>query len=301
MFSVALFRFRTFDLAPIARDRLVERMVDGMLVLDAQDRVVDLNPAARRLLAPMPAEPIGRRMEDALRNWPELLAALHGPPIAHTTISHGTEPGAGVYAVSISPLTDAHGQPAGRLITWHDVTILRQQQEEVTQQRQALATLAERDRLGKELHDGLGQTLGFVHMEAQAGRDALGRGENAVADSYLARIVSVAQEAQRDVREFLLGVRTGGASSLGFFEELEDYLARYRRQTRLQVELDRPPALTDEVIEPAVQVQLLRIIQESLANVRQHAAATEVRITFACEGDEFCTSRSRTTARGSTL
>ena len=155
----------------------------------------------------------------------------------------------------------------------------------MAQQRQALATLAERDRLGKELHDGLGQTLGFVSMEAQAARDALSRGQDALADSYLARIVSVTQEAHSDVREFLLGVRTGDTSSLGFFDELEGYLARHRRQHALQVMLDRPSTLTDDAIEPTAQAQLLRIIQEALANVRQHAAATEVRITVACEGD----------------
>jgi signal transduction histidine kinase len=263
----------------------VERMVDGMLVLDTRHRVVDLNPAARRKLEPMLAQPLGRRMDEALQSWPELVAALTGPPLPHGTIARGAEPDAGTYAVSITPLFDPHGQHVGRLVTWHDVTGLRRQQDEVTQQRQAVATLAERDRLGKELHDGLGQTFGFLHIEAQAARDALNRGQVPLTDTYLARIISVAQEAQRDVREFLLGVRTGDALSLGFFEQLEDYLVRYRQQHAIEVEFDRPPSLTNDTIEPIVQVQLLRIIQEALANTRQHATATEARITFACEED----------------
>ena len=285
VFAAALFRYRTFDLAPVARDRLVERMHDGMLVLDLQERVIDLNPPTRRLLGPLSAEPIGRPMADALRGWPELLAALHGPPVAQATITHGADSAAETYAVSIAPFTDKRGHPAGRLITLHDMTLLRQQQEEVLKQRQAVAALAERDRLGKELHDGLGQTLGFIRMEAQAARDALSRGQDATADTYLARIVTVAQEAQGDVREFLVAVRTGDVLDRGFFAGLEAYLIRYRRQHPFQIELFCPPTLTDAALEPAVQAQLLRIIQESLANVRQHATATEVRITFACEGD----------------
>jgi signal transduction histidine kinase len=288
VFYVALFHFRTFDLAPIARDRLVERLVDGVLVLDAQDRVVDLNPAARRMLEPLLSEPIGRRMEETLRSWPELLATLLGPPVAHTTIPRDAAPDVRSYMVSISPLSDPHGQCAGRLVIWHDVTVLRRQQEEVTQQRQALAALDERDRVGKELHDGLGQALGFVSMEAQAARDALNGGKTTLADAYLARIISVAQEAQRDVREFLLGVRAGDALDLGFFEQLEEYLVRYRRQHTIRVELARPPSLTNDMIEPLIQAQLLRIIQESLANTRQHAAATEVRITFTRAEDTLC-------------
>ena len=279
-FAAALFRFHTFDLVPVARDRLVERMNDGMLVLDLQGRVIDLNPSARRLLGPLPTSPIGQQMEDALRGWPELLEAVGDPPVARTTISHGTEPVPETYAVSIAPVTDNRSQPAGRLITLHDVTLLRRQQEEVAMQRQAVAALAERDRLGKELHDGLGQTLGFIGMEAQAARDALSRGQDATTDAYLDRIVSVAQEAQGDVREFLVAVRTGDMLDRGFFEGLEAYLVRYRRQHSFQIELARPSTLTDDALEPAVQAQLLRIIQESLANVRQHAAATEVRIAF---------------------
>jgi signal transduction histidine kinase len=284
--AIALFRFGTFDLVPVARDRLVERMKDGLLVLDARGRVIDLNPAAGQHLSPLPAAPVGRLMEDVVRGWPELLAALQSPPVTAATISRGTDPAAGAYLLSIQPITGPRGQPAGRLITWHDVTRLRQQTDESAQQRQALATLAERDRLGKELHDGLCQTLGFVRMETQAARDALSIGQLALADTYLARIVAVTQDAQDDVREFLLAVHTGNASVRGLFEELDGFLARYRLHHPFRIEVVRPPTLTDDAIEPSVQVQLLRIIQESLANARRHAAATEVHITFACVGDD---------------
>jgi signal transduction histidine kinase len=287
-FAAALFLFRTFDLAPVARDHLVERMNDGMLVLDLQGRVVDLNPQTRLLLAPLPVEPTGQPMAEALRAWPELLEALRDPPAARATISRGTGSSPEAYTVSTTPITDTRGQPAGRLIILHDVTLLRQHQEEVLQQRQAVAALIERDRLGRELHDGLGQTLSFIQMEAQAARDALSHAQPATADAYLARIVAVAQEAQGDIRAFLVAVRTGTAFERGFFAGLDDYLARYRRQYPFHIALTRPVMLTDAALEPIVQAQLLRIIQESLANVRQHAAATEVRITFRCEADFVC-------------
>lgn len=45
--AFALFRYQMFELLPVARDMLIERMEDGVLVLDSQLRVLDLNPAAR--------------------------------------------------------------------------------------------------------------------------------------------------------------------------------------------------------------------------------------------------------------
>ncbi|MBK8050694.1 MAG: PAS domain-containing protein [Anaerolineales bacterium] len=45
-------RLHMLDLAPVARETLIETMAEGMVVLDVRDRVVDFNPAAQRLLAP---------------------------------------------------------------------------------------------------------------------------------------------------------------------------------------------------------------------------------------------------------
>ncbi len=71
----ALFRFRLLDLAPVARDLLVEHMSYGVLVLDEQRRIVDVNPAARRLLPHPDEECIGRTVGSVL---PELSRLLEG-------------------------------------------------------------------------------------------------------------------------------------------------------------------------------------------------------------------------------
>jgi len=50
VYFVALFHFRMFEIVPVARNRMIEQMSDGMLVLDAQNRIADLNGAAQGLL-----------------------------------------------------------------------------------------------------------------------------------------------------------------------------------------------------------------------------------------------------------
>ncbi|WP_322486939.1 histidine kinase N-terminal 7TM domain-containing protein [Chloroflexus sp.] len=47
LFAYALFRYRLFDVVPIARSLLIEQMKDGVLVLDANNRIVDINPAGK--------------------------------------------------------------------------------------------------------------------------------------------------------------------------------------------------------------------------------------------------------------
>ena len=48
--SWSIFQFRLFDIVPVARDLLLDNMVDGVLVLDPQDIIIDINPAALRIL-----------------------------------------------------------------------------------------------------------------------------------------------------------------------------------------------------------------------------------------------------------
>ena len=67
MYATALLRFRLFDLVPVARQTIIERMPDAMLVLDARGRIADLNNAARHLLGPPDGDFLGTPIRDALR------------------------------------------------------------------------------------------------------------------------------------------------------------------------------------------------------------------------------------------
>ncbi|MBN1994424.1 MAG: PAS domain-containing protein [Anaerolineae bacterium] len=77
-FSTALFGlsilfglvgFRLFDIVPIARTRIVEGLDDGVIVLDAQKRIIDLNPAAQRLFGQSVVTAIGQPAAQALGEW----------------------------------------------------------------------------------------------------------------------------------------------------------------------------------------------------------------------------------------
>jgi signal transduction histidine kinase len=91
-------------------------------------------------------------------------------------------------------------------------------------------------------------------------------------------LVAVAQDAHADVREYILGARTDISADVGFLPALTQYLRRFSENYGIAVELSAPPELSDGAFEPMVEVQLLRIIQEALTNVRKHARARRVRI-----------------------
>lgn len=72
-----LFRFGLFDVVPVARNRVVEGMDDGVIVVDTHGRVVDLNPAAQRILGDLAFQAAGREAAWAFGGWPDLVALCH--------------------------------------------------------------------------------------------------------------------------------------------------------------------------------------------------------------------------------
>jgi len=157
-----------------------------------------------------------------------------------------------------------------------------QAQATLVDQQRALATLEERERLGRELHDGLGQVMGYVNVEAQTVDTMLRAGQIEPARANLRRIARTAKKAHADIRSFILGLRTAheGAPRQDFWRALRDYLHQFQTTYGIETGLNLPDGAPASSFGPAVEEQLLHIIQEALTNVRKHAAAQRVEVLF---------------------
>ena len=129
IFAWNLFRYQLGDLVPVARDRLIEGMQDGVMVLDEWNRVVDVNPAARGLLGTAAATAIGRPAEAVLAAWPEWVAHLRDTQEAHFEIELNDPPTRHL-ELTVSPLTNQRGRFGGRLNIMRDITERRRAAQE---------------------------------------------------------------------------------------------------------------------------------------------------------------------------
>ncbi|MBI2862697.1 MAG: sensor histidine kinase [Chloroflexi bacterium] len=157
--------------------------------------------------------------------------------------------------------------------------IVEQMQQRLVQQARALAALEERDRIARELHDSLAQVLGYLAMQAKGARMALTGRDLSRVETALQEMADVADEAYTDVREAILGLREAVSSSRGVFGMLGEYLRRYSRQTGISCQLILPDESVSS-FRPELEVQLIRVIQEALTNVRKHARARKVVVTY---------------------
>ncbi|WP_323677056.1 histidine kinase N-terminal 7TM domain-containing protein [Halorubellus sp. PRR65] len=165
----ALYRFEFMDVTPVARERIVEDSRDGVLVLDDQDRVVDANPAARRLLGVPDDQPlVGRPVTGALDPpFDALPEHFDGVERDARTVTFDTEQGRRFVEVDVRPYADGYGRTRGRLFYLHDVTDRERRERELERQNEQLDRFA--SVVSHDLRNPLNVAEGYVEVARETG------------------------------------------------------------------------------------------------------------------------------------
>lgn len=147
-------------------------------------------------------------------------------------------------------------------------------------QLRELAIRAERERIAREMHDGLAQVLGYVNTKSQAVEELLAAGRIDTAREQLAELATAARSVYVDVREAILGLTSPIAPERGLVGAVEEYARRYSAASKLAVVVEASDAAGAARLTPEAQAQAFRILQEALTNVRKHASARRIRVTL---------------------
>jgi PAS domain S-box-containing protein len=120
--AIGLFRFRLFDLIPIAREHIIENIKDPIMVLDAKNRLVDMNQAALKLLGKTLSEVIGRPSSEVFARWPVIVSELEYLDVEQREISVREGGDTFFFDVNISSIYSNRHQLIGRIVVARDVT-----------------------------------------------------------------------------------------------------------------------------------------------------------------------------------
>lgn len=142
-------------------------------------------------------------------------------------------------------------------------------------QAEEIATARERLRIAHEMHDGIAQVLGYVNNKVLAAKQYFRRGMIDEGTEQLDQLAGSARQAYSDVRESIVGLRTLPGSNRSLAEVLGEFLHYWKEQSGVDTELSIDPELR---LPASIELQIVRIIQESLTNVRKHARATTARV-----------------------
>ena len=148
-----------------------------------------------------------------------------------------------------------------------------------------MAVLKERFRLSREIHDGLAQTLGYLNLQTDrlAGLVGTGRTADAILEIELMR--QSLQAAYVESREAIEGLRLEIERPDEMVARLREVVGQFQRQSGIQAQLSVDPL--EISVPPAIALQLLRIVQEALGNVRKHSKASRVDVHLKLTGKEM--------------
>jgi PAS domain S-box-containing protein len=294
-------------------------MIDAMLVLDRQNRVMDLNLAARKLSGVSLFSALGKDFYEVL---PDLRGIAPDSDISAQLTGEVTLTLAGAlhyYELQINSLTDTDSKVIGRLVALHDITQRKQEQvqlqkayaelEDRIQDRtsdlqkanlqlrksrdhlRALtsalqdAEAIERRKIAAELHDRVGQNLTALNLNLKRMVNKLPAEEHSHAQSILTDSAALLEETTRQVRNVMADLNPPMLEEYGLIPALTWHGDKFCERTGITVKVtgDQPAKRLPERIEMA----LFRIAQECLNNVAKHSQASTVMIALRITREEI--------------
>jgi len=144
------------------------------------------------------------------------------------------------------------------------------------------AVVEERNRLARELHDSVTQSLYSLVLYSRALARLLPGDTSAEARDYVTRLERLAQDTLAELRLLIFELRPAALVEEGLVAALRSRLETVETRAEMDVRLEAPEGIR---LPPAVEEGLYRIAQEALNNALKHSRATNVRVTLSVGGD----------------
>ena len=155
------------------------------------------------------------------------------------------------------------------------------------QQVAGYAIVQERDRIGRDLHDGIIQSLYAVSLSLEDVPEIM-LSSPAEAEVRVDAAIDSLQESIRELRNFIYGLRPETLDGADIAAGIVALAQQFGYNTLVDVELDVDPGAGED-ISPEHGVELLQVVREALSNAARHARAQHVVVSFRAEVDDRTT------------
>jgi signal transduction histidine kinase len=178
-------------------------------------------------------------------------------------------------------MQDSSGDELGQLA--RRLNRMAEQLQNLLQTRQKLATLEERNRLARDLHDSVKQEVFAVSMQVSTAKALLGR-DIPAARERLNEAEHLVRLAQKELTSLIRELRPVALDGKGLVRALQELVNEWQHQTEIAATID---SSGDIVLSLIVEEALFRIAQEALSNVARHSHATAVQLQIRGEQDNI--------------
>lgn len=276
------------DLSKLAS--IVESSSDAIISKDLNGVITSWNQGAESIFGYTAEEVIGRPVTilmppDRVNEEPGIIKRIRqGEKVEHYETVRQRKDGSLVdISLNVSPVRDAHGVIIGASKIARDITarkrVERVSREIETAHKLLEAQEAERARIARDLHDNLGQQMTGLRLRLESVLEICGDDERLKREILTLR--ELALKMDRDIGFLSWELRPSELDTLGLKDALARFVKEWSSQYNITAhfhsdlkDIDKQPILSSQ----SVEINLYRILQESLHNVMKHAGATEVTV-----------------------
>ncbi|MBM4404768.1 MAG: response regulator [Chloroflexi bacterium] len=303
-----LFRSQFVTLLPIARTWVLDTMADGVLVLDERDRIVDTNPAARRL-ADWESRPlIGRPVQEAFAGLLPARPEWERQPVQEIVLTK--EGRATVLEMRSSPVYDAKSQPRGRVVILRDITVRKEAERVLQRGRDELERLVEertgelkaaaselqesryrlvntqeqvRKEVAQQLHGPVQNRLLVVRHQLNDALEALKERKPGATESVEKSLALLEEIVSRELRAAMQRLHPS-LIRINLHAALDELAKRFEPKVTVTVRAEGSPATPERLWRDGLPEQLrlaiYRVTEEALTNVLKHSGAATAEVVL---------------------
>lgn len=290
----ALYRFRLLDIIPIARASIVEKMQDAVLVFDKRNRIVDANPVALGLLQLDAEAVIGKAAGDVLSAYHNLMDTYATTEQAEAEISIPIGETQRYYKMRIAPLHTRSQELAGRVVVLHDITELKETNQQLRIARDAAEASSQLKSqflatMSHELRTPLSAILGYAQLQIAG----VGGELNPIQAKHTDRILKNAQHLLQMIND-MLDISKIEAGEFDLAKEALDLAAWQSDLQKHLAESAQAKGLTTSVsLDPTLAQQILGD-EYRLHQIALHLISNAVKFTEQGSIDIFIEKKSAT-------
>jgi PAS domain S-box-containing protein len=271
IFAYGLFRYRLLELLPIARKTVMDEMDEGIITLDENARVVDVNPAAADLFDTTPDEAVGTPGEAFFADYPEMVERFGDTVATETEISVTKDGEQRYFDLTITPISPGSNVVEGRSIVLRDITERVEREQELDLLKQVLSRV-----LRHNIRNDVTVVTGYAEeLAAEASGE-----QAALAETIIEKGDDIAERSRKAAAVERVLTRTGSQIELELAEVAQNAVdAVTREHPRAEISLDLPASCRVSAHE-TLELALVNVIENAI--VHNDADVSRVEVTGSC-------------------